>query len=131
MIRSSASFRRMAWLALVAVLLASVMPTASRVIAATVSKAAPILMEMCTSAGRQVLDVSPFIATEEPASPAVAAMDACDYCVLATPLPLVLLLFCLLALFPGQPSVVRHYLALLRLPRNTRGLGSQAPPLAS
>jgi hypothetical protein len=131
MTRSSASFRRMACLALMAVLLSIVAPTASRVIAATASKAAPILMELCTTAGRQMLDVSPFIALEEtPAQPSMETVDACGYCVLATPLPLVLLLFCLLALLPVRPPVVRYYLALLRSSRNTRGLGSQAPPLA-
>lgn len=131
MSRTSANFRRLAWLALVATLLMSAMPTVSRVLMATAPKAVPLLMEICTMAGRQLIDVSPFVAAEEsPAQPSMVMMDACGYCVLATPLPLVLLLFCLLVLFPIRPPVVRDYLACLRWPRNARGLGSQAPPLA-
>lgn len=124
--RSSASFRRMAWLALAAVVLSVAMPTASRFMAAA-STAAPLLMEMCTAAGRQVMDVSAFAPTEQP-PPAMADMSACGYCVLATPLPLVLLLAGLLVLLRPQPPVVRRYLRRLRSPRNVRGLGAQAPP---
>lgn len=127
--RTSASFRRVAWLALVAVLLSVAMPTASRFAAAASSGTTRVLMEMCTTAGRQVLDVSAYFGVEEPTPPATAGMDACGYCVLATPLPLVLLLLSLLALVPNGPAVVPSYLVRLRSPRNARGLGSQAPPL--
>lgn len=130
MTQTSAGFRRMAWLALVAVLLAVAAPTISRTLVATGAKVAPILMEMCTTAGNQLVDVSPFIAGEEPARPMTAMDEACGYCVLATPLPLVLLLLCLLGLRPPRVSTFGLYTALLRSPRNTRGLGAQAPPLA-
>lgn len=131
MSRTSGSFRRLAWLALVASLLMSVMPSVSRVLMAAAPNTAQLLMEMCTTAGRQLVDVSPFIAPEaQPGQPMAGMTDVCAYCVLATPLPLVLLLFCLLVLFPARSPIVRYYLALLRSPRNARGLGSQAPPLA-
>ena len=130
MIRSSASFRRMAWLALLAALLALAVPTASRVVATLVPKLAPVLMEMCTTAGREVIDVAPFIATEEPVRPAMSMTEACGYCVLATPLPLVLLLFCLLSPGPIRSQLAGVYLVFLRSARNMRGLGSQGPPCA-
>lgn len=130
MTRSSASFRRMAWLALVAALLALAMPTASRVIATLVPAVAPVLMEMCTTGGREVVDVSPFIADEAPARPEMSMTEACGYCVLATPLPLVVLLVCLLALWPARAPVARTYRVFARPVRNLRGLGAQAPPLA-
>lgn len=121
----------MAWLALVAVLLTVAAPTISRALVATGAKVAPILMEMCTIAGTKLVDVSPYIAGEDPVRPMTSVMDdACGYCVLATPLPLVLLLLCLLGLRPPRTSTFRLYTALLPSPRNTRGLGSQAPPLA-
>jgi hypothetical protein len=120
----------MAWLALVAVLLMSAMPMVSRVLATT-AQAGPILMEMCTTAGRQLIDVSPFIpAAEQSVQPPTVMSDACGYCMLATPLPLVLLVLGLLGLVPTRPPVVRYYRLFLPLPRNLRGLGSQAPPRA-
>ena len=125
-----ARFRRMAWLALVAVLLTVAAPTVSRVLASTLAKTAPVLMEMCTRVGSQLVDASPFIAGEQPDRPMTAMDDVCGYCVLATPLPVLLLLLCLLTLRPSLSATLRPYAALLRSPRNTRGLGSQAPPIA-
>lgn len=130
MSRNPARFRRLTWLALVATLLLSVMPTVSRILMATVPQAAPLLMEMCTTGGRQLVDVSAFSAGgESPAAPATMMDEACGYCVLATPLPLVLLLFCLLALRPPAAPRERRYAAPRPCARNLRGLGSQAPPL--
>src|SRR5690606_14094099 len=88
MIRGSAAFRRMTWLALVAVLLGAVVPTVSRAVASAVPGAVPLLMEMCTPAGRKMMDVSRLVADwgePAPAPPAAAMDEACGYCVLAPP----------------------------------------------
>lgn len=130
MIRESAAFRRMAVLALVAVLLASVVPTISRVMASAASKGGPILMEMCTVAGIKLMDVAPFLdeGDPRPAEPAPPMAPVCDYCVLATPVLVVLaLLLALLAWAPGAPAA-RVFSAASKPLRNLRGLGSQAPP---
>lgn len=120
----------MAWLALVAVLLMAVVPTASRITASFVSHAGPVLMELCTTAGRVMVDVSPFIGEQEQ----VHAMDdmghACDYCALLPPLQLLLLMLLALLLRPSSREGPRYYGITLRPVRNLRGLGSQAPPLA-
>lgn len=113
MMQTSSLFRRMAWLALMAALLAVSAPTVSRVLAATVAKAMPILTDMCTTAGAQRMDVSTHGAG-----------------VLVTPLPVALLLLGMLALRPPNAPVARRYAAIFRLPRNLRGLGAQAPPVA-
>ncbi|TWG92825.1 Protein of unknown function (DUF2946) [Luteimonas sp. J16] len=133
MVRQSSTFRHLAVLALLAVLLSALAPTVSRAVAATTAKGAPILMEMCTVAGIKLVDVSPFIgaADEQPAPPASPMAPACDYCVLATPLLVVLaLLLAALAWRPAPPADRRYALAQRPL-RNLRGLGSQAPPVLS
>ncbi|NLW96683.1 MAG: DUF2946 family protein, partial [Xanthomonadaceae bacterium] len=89
--------RHLAVLALLAALLAALAPTVSRTLAATAAKGTPILMEMCTMAGIQLIDVSPFLGASDgdpaPSPPPAAPMaPACDYCVLATPLLVVLAL---------------------------------------
>lgn len=130
MARDSTAFRHMAVLALAAMLLVAVAPTVSRVLAATASKTGPVLMEMCTMAGLKLIDVSPFPGgtDDEPATPAAPMGPACDYCVLATPLPIVLLL--LFALLPWAPRrlVFPAMSVAPRFRRNMRGLGGQAPP---
>lgn len=133
MSRSSVNFRRMAVLALIAVLLAAVAPTVSRVLAAAAPGDAPVLMEMCTAAGVKMAEISPHLGDgDEPAQPMSQMMgDACGYCVLVTSLPLALLLLCMLAPRPPATSAFRLYAALLQYCRNTRGLGSQAPPSRS
>lgn len=123
----------MAWLALVAVLLGALVPTISRAVASGTSGAAAVLMEMCTPAGRQMVDVSALLwGQDEPAPPPpAAAMDeACAYCVLAPPLPLVLALLLALVLYPALVPASRFCFLLPPSPRNLRGLGSRAPPLA-
>ncbi len=131
MVRESSTSRHLAVLALLAVLLSALAPTVSRALAATAAKGAPILMEMCTMAGIKLVDVSPFVAAAdgEPAPPSSPMAPACDYCVLAAPLLVVLaLLLGLLAWRPAPPAN-RSYTLAPRLLRNLRGLGSQAPPL--
>lgn len=129
--RSSASFRRMTLLALAAMLLAVVMPTASRIVAAAAPDAPPLLVQMCTAVGLKTIALPAHHGDDGPA-PALQVMDeACGYCVLATALPLVLLLLCLLALRPQAVSPLLLQTTRLRLPRNFRSLGSQAPPIAA
>jgi len=133
MVRQSSISRHLAVLALLAVLLSALAPTVSRVVAATAARGAPILMEMCTMAGIKLVDVSPFVAAaeDEPAPPASPMAPACDYCVLATPLLVVLaLLLASLAWTPAPPAD-RLYTLAQRPLRNLRGLGSQAPPVLS
>ena len=133
MVRQSSISRHLAVLALLAVLLSALAPTVSRVVAATAARGAPIRMEMCTMAGIKLVDVSPFVAAaeDEPAPPASPMAPACDYCVLATPLLVVLaLLLASLAWTPAPPAD-RLYTLAQRPLRNLRGLGSQAPPVLS
>lgn len=125
--RSSATFRRTARLALVAVLISALMPTASRVIANAAPGAAAVLVEMCTAAGVRMIALPPSLAGD-PAPPAMPDMDACDYCVLATPPPVTLPVSSLLPPAPQAASPVTLLTPLRRPARNTRGLGAQAPP---
>lgn len=137
----------MSWLALAAVLLMSLMPTVSRVLAVAGNAASgmPALVEMCTSGGLRWVDISSMVADTRTGQDDRNAGDhdsgnhdggnhdggigdACGYCTLGTPLPLLLLLFCLLAYCPPPPLLRRHYRSLPRALRNMRGLGAQAPP---
>ena len=131
MIRRSSISRHLAVLALLAVLLSALAPTLSRVVAAGAAKGAPILMEMCTVAGIKLIDVSPFIgaADAEPERPSPPMAPACDYCVLATPLLVVLALLLALLAWTPAPLAGRSYRLAPRPLRNLRGLGSQAPPV--
>lgn len=130
-IRAPALFRLMLQLALAAVLLMSIAPTASRVLTAGDSARQPILMELCTSAGLKLIDISSFIGTEEPATATHDAADAaCGYCLLATPLPLLLLMLVVLLFRQVAATHVRRDPPPLRTPRNRRGIGSQGPPHA-
>ena len=120
----------MSWLAFLAVLLMTAMPTIGRIVASVAPQATPVLMEMCTTAGRSLVDVSPFIAPEAPARPMQAMAEACDYCTLLPPLQLVLLVLCAQLLRPPPHRRARSYRIVPRAVRNLRGLGSQAPPVA-
>lgn len=131
MTRGSSAFRRMAWLALVAVLLGALMPTFSRVVASSVSGAGALLMEMCTPAGRTMVDVSTLLWEQgDPApSPAAAMDEACAYCVLVPPLPVVLALLLALLLYPSLAPAPWLHALFPQSPRNLRGLGARAPPV--
>ncbi len=131
MARTSIHFRHMAWLALAAALLMALAPAAGRAVMATASKAVPVLMEICTASGMKMIDVAPFLGESEPASPAVPLHldEACAYCTLATPLPLLLLLLFALLLRPVPSLLARLHLFSPHPLRNLRGLGSQAPPI--
>lgn len=131
MTRGSRSFRRMAWLAVLAMLLIAAVPTVSRVLAATMPTVGPALQQMCTAAGLKVVEVLP-IGDEgtAPVQPMTTMGDVCGYCLLSTPVPVVVLLVFALLLRAPPPPTPRAYSLFLRLPRNLRGLGSQAPPLA-
>lgn len=128
----------MTWLALVAVLLMSLMPTVSRVLAGASNAASGMqaLVEMCTTGGLRWVDISSMVADARIGQDDRNAGDhdggiddACGYCALSTPLTLLLLLFCaLLAWLPRAPTPPR-YRPWLQPLRNTRGLGAQAPPL--
>src|SRR5690606_39383505 len=130
MVRGSRSFRRMVWLAVVAMLLIAAVPTVSRVLAATVPAVGPALQQMCTAAGLKVVEVLP-IGDEgaAPVQPVTTMGDVCGYCLLAVPVPVLLLLVFALLLHAPPPLAPRPCPLFLRLPRNLRGLGSQAPPL--
>lgn len=126
----STCFRRMTWLALLAVLLGAVVPTVSRVVASSGPGTAPLLMEMCTPAGRMMMDVSLLLADGDGAPPPSTAMDdACAYCVLSPPLPLLLALLVALLLHPAVAPAPRRCFLLPQPPRNLRGLGARAPPI--
>lgn len=130
MSRGSSAFRRMAWLALVAVLLGALVPAVSRVLASGTGGAAAVFMEMCTPAGRQMVDVSVLLwkQGERPPPPAAPTDEACAYCVLAPPLQLVLALVLALLAYRALTPAVQSPSPFLPSPRNLRGLGSRAPP---
>lgn len=123
----------MAVVALLAMLMSAVAPSVSRVLASSAHQAAPLLLEMCTAAGLATIEVpAPTGAGDDSGQPAPRhAMDeACGYCFLVTSQPVFLLLLCLLALRAPMATTLRPATALLRPRRNSRGLGSQAPPIA-
>lgn len=131
MTRGSGGFRRMASLAFMAALLAVAAPTVSRTLAVVTHGAVPTLVEMCTAAGLKLVDVSPLKGDEQAPTPSKTTMDdACGYCALAAVLPLVLVLLSGLLACPAPISSLRSCFPFLRQPRNMRGLGSQAPPIA-
>jgi len=121
----------MAWLALAAALLMAAMPTVGRVLAAADAGARPILMELCTHAGIQLVDVSAFVGDPAPPAGGASAMDPdCAYCVLATPLLAVLAVLLVLLRYPPRSPAARRSLPSPQGWRNLRGLGSQGPPVA-
>ena len=126
-------------LALAAMLLMALAPTISRTLASGADPNGPVLrvLQMCTTAGLQVQSIASFLdgdvagfgGDEHPAPHPHEPGDACGYCSLASPLPLLLLLLCgLLALPPVAPFFRRRTHAQ-RMLRNLRGLGAQGPPL--
>lgn len=140
MIRSTTFRNLMARLALAAMLLMALAPTISRSLATLPDANGAVLraLQMCTTAGLQTRliapllgsDVAGFAGDEHPAPHPHEPGDACGYCSLVTPLPLLLLLLCgLLALPPVAPPF-RHRIVARRTLRNLRGLGAQGPPLS-
>ena len=139
MIRSTTFRNLMARLALAAMLLMALAPTISRSLATLPDANGAVLraLQMCTTAGLQTRLIAPLLGRdaagfggdEHPAPHPHEPGDACGYCSLVTPLPLLLLLlFGLLALPPVAPLFRRRTHAQ-RMLRNLRGLGAQGPPL--
>lgn len=125
-------------LALVAMLLMALAPTISRSLQADAGSADSMLVatQMCTTAGLQTKLLTAFLpgASDEqgngdhPASDHHGAGDACGYCSMVMPIPVLLL--SLQALFPLSP-VAPDFNVHASFPctlRNLRGLGAQAPP---
>ena len=137
--RSPTFIRLMARLALVAMLLMTLAPTISRSLESNDGLAGNgsmlMAIRICTTAGLQtklLTLVLPGASAEQsnvddPASDPYGADDACVYCSMITPIP-VLLLHGLLPLNPVAPDFSVHVTGLHTL-RNRRGLGAQAPPL--
>ena len=137
--RSCAFGRLMTRLALAATLLVALAPTISRTLASGADPNGSVMraLQMCTSAGLQVQSIASFLGDDvagfggggHPAPHPHEPGDACGYCSLVTPLPLLLLLLCgLPALLPAAPLFRRRTHAQ-RMLRNLRGLGAQGPPL--
>ncbi|MEF9979457.1 MAG: DUF2946 family protein, partial [Thermomonas sp.] len=99
--RSPAFGNLMARLALAAMLLMALAPGISRTLASNVDADNPVLqaLQMCTTSGLQTRLVAPLLGDEvagfggdeHPAPHPHEAGDACGYCSLVTPLPLLLL----------------------------------------
>lgn len=127
----------MAQLALAAMLLLALAPTVSRGLQASVAPGSAVmrLVELCTSAGMQTRLLPAIPAGQvghgdgQPNQPDPHdGTDACGYCSLTVPPPVVLLLACVLLLpLPVAPAF-RFRVFLPRSLRNLRGLGAQAPP---
>lgn len=128
----------MARLALVAMLLIALAPTVSRALQeGGGAPAGPVMqaLQMCTSSGLQVRAVSPWTlgASQSdggaPAAHAHGGGDACGYCSIVVPLPLLVLLLCGLLLPLPRAPAFRSRVVRARFLRNARSLGAQAPPL--
>jgi hypothetical protein len=93
------------------------------------------LVELCTASGMQtrLLPAMPSALGERggghPGQPDPHPGDACGYCALAVPPPLVLLSARLPWVTAAVAPVFRRYTPASRSLRNLRGLGAQAPPL--
>lgn len=137
--RSPAFARLMARLALAAMLLMALAPSISRTLVSNVDADNPLLqaLQMCTTSGLQTRliapllgdDVAGFGGDEHPTPHPHESGDACGYCSLVTPLPLLLLLLCGLLALPPVAPLFRRRTHVQRTLRNLRGLGAQAPPL--
>jgi hypothetical protein len=138
-IRSTTFRNLMARLALAAMLLMALAPTISRSLATLPDANGAVLraLQMCTSAGLQTRLIAPLLGSdaagfggdEHPAPHPHEPGDACGYCSLVTPLPLLLLLLCGLLALPPIAPLFRRRTHAPRTPRNLRGLGAQGPPL--
>lgn len=124
-------------LALVAMLLVALAPTVSRTLAAGADGPAARAVQMCTMTGLQtkVLTALSIVGGAmhhdrgDPATTPHDDGDACGYCSLVVPLPVLLVLLSGL-LLPLLPAPVFHSrIVPVRVLRNLRGLGAQAPPL--
>ncbi|MBL8255501.1 hypothetical protein J2X02_000080 [Pseudoxanthomonas japonensis] len=128
MIRSSAFFRPMLQLALVATLLMAFAPSVTRWVASAGTQVLAGWTELCTTEGTRWVDTRLESPVEK--SPAGVQMGAdCAYCVLAKALPLLLLGIVLL--FPRLAACVFGSAATLPRARRLRlrGLGGQGPPV--
>jgi len=125
-------------LALAAILLMALAPTVSRTLASTdISGHVKQAIQICTMAGLQTKVVAA-LWDDQPGDQGERAPiphphepgDACGYCSLVTPFPVVLVLLCgLLLLAPVAPAFLVR-VAGPRAYRNRRGLGAQGPPVA-
>ena len=126
-------------LALAAMLLMALAPTISRTLASGADPNGPVIraLQMCTSGGLQTQLIASFLGDdavgfggdEHPAPHPHEPGDACGYCSLVTPLPLLLLLLCGLLALPPMAPLFRRRTHAQRMLRNLRGLGAQGPPL--
>ena len=126
-------------LALAAMLLMALAPTISRTLASGSDPNSLVLraLQMCTTGGLQTQliasflgdDAAGFSGDDHPAPHPHEPGDACGYCSLVTPLPLLLLLLCGLLALPPIAPLFRRRTHAPRTPRNLRGLGAQGPPL--
>ncbi|TAH41407.1 MAG: DUF2946 domain-containing protein [Gammaproteobacteria bacterium] len=130
-IRSSSRFRHTAWLALAAALLIALAPAVSRILASHAGNASAYLVEMCTATGLKLVGLSSPIGQSDPTPPMPSMDEACGYCVLTAPLLLVVALLMVPHLRPAPAVGLHFYWLIPHSPRNRRGLGSQAPPLAT
>ncbi|WP_162407531.1 DUF2946 family protein [Pseudoxanthomonas jiangsuensis] len=131
MLRSRHLHRPMTRLALLAVLLLALAPSASRMLAAGSTQVLAGWSELCTTMGLQLLPSESRTLSGTPApAPMPGNGEYCDYCPLAASLPLLLLALALALphwrcdLRPCPPASPR-----LRVAANLRGLGSRGPPL--
>lgn len=132
MTRSSPLLRCMLLLASVAMLLAAAAPAVSRILSPT-ERAAPMLVEMCTTGGLRLLalDGAPEGARDPVPAPQPAMDEACGYCTLPPPLPGAV------AASPARPgwhaasAVPVHAAHATRTWRNLHGLGAQGPPVST
>lgn len=120
----------MARLAMLAVLLMALAPSVSRVFAAGTTQVLEGWTELCTTAGLAWVDTAAQSPVKKSPQPAGMPADAdCAYCPLASSLPLVLLVVCLLFPRVAAGKATTFDTGWRRVETNRRGLGSQGPPI--
>ena len=128
--RTPAFHRRMALLALAAMLLLLALPTVGRVLAGSSADAQGVWAQMCTMAGLKLVKIAPDTSPIDPPAPKPMPGDDCAYCPVLG--GLVLLLAWTLFAAPQQARTTSPSWRTL-LPRtfeHPSGLGSRGPPIA-
>jgi membrane protease YdiL (CAAX protease family) len=128
--RNAAFQRRMTLLAIAAMLLLALLPTAGRLWSAGANASGGAWAQMCTMAGLKLVKIAPAGSS----SPAIPGHDGhaggsdCPYCPLANAIAALVVLVALVPLLPILRSWPRHRTSPQAIRRYPCGLGSRGPP---
>ena len=116
-------------LALLAVLLLALAPSANRVLSGASPQLLASWAELCTSTGLKWMSIETGAFSDAPIPSMPAGDDHCDYCPLAASLSPLILFLAFLLPFRANVPVLAWSVPRLRKPANLRGLGGQGPPI--